>query len=79
MDQEAVIADIENKAWEAGVSMRRVCTLAGVHPTTFSRWKKTDRNPNPIGAKLKTVQQLYTALDTLRSEAPKRRTRRAVA
>lgn len=79
MDQEAVIADIESKAWEAGVSIRRVCTLAGVHPTTFSRWKKSERNPDPIGANLKTIQQLYAALEDLRQAAPKRRTRSAVA
>ena len=79
MDQEAVIADIENKAWEAGVSIRRVCALAGVHPTTFSRWKKSERNPDPIGANLKTIAQLYAALDSVRSSAPKRRSRKAVA
>jgi hypothetical protein len=79
MDQEAVIADIESKAWEAGVSIRRVCTLAGVHPTTFSRWKKSERNPDPIGANLKTIRQLYAALDELRQAAPKRRARSAVA
>lgn len=79
MDQEAVIADIESKAWEAGVSIRRVCTLAGVHPTTFSRWKKSERNPDPIGANLRTIQQLYAALDELRQAAPKRRARSAVA
>jgi len=79
MDQEAVIADIENRAWEAGVSIRRVCALAGVHPTTFSRWKKSERNPDPIGANLKTIQQIYLALDTLRAETPRRRARKAVA
>lgn len=78
MDQEAVIADIENKAWQAGVSIRRVCALAGVHPTTFSRWKKSERNPDPIGANLKTIQQLYSALDSLTT--PKRRaSRKAVS
>lgn len=79
MDQEAVIADIESKAWEAGVSIRRVCTRAGVHPTTFSRWKKSERNPEPMGASLRTIQQLYVALEQLRAEAPRRRARKAVA
>lgn len=79
MDQEAVIADIESRAWQAGVSIRRVCTLAGVHPTTFSRWKKSERNPDPIGANLKTIQQLYAALDSLTQSTPKRRARKAVA
>lgn len=78
MDQEAVIADIEGRAWQAGVSIRRVCTLAGVHPTTFSRWKKSERNPNPIGANLKTIKQLYAALDSL-SQGKQRSTRKAAS
>lgn len=79
MDQEAFIKDIEERAWQLGVPMRRVCTLAGVHPTTFSRWKKSERNPDPIGANLQTIRRLHEALDSLSSKAPKRRTRKAVA
>lgn len=77
MNQEAVIADIERRAWEAGVSIRRVCTLAGVHPTTFSRWKKSERNPDPMGANLKSIEQIYLALEALSNS--KRRVRRAVS
>ena len=76
MNQEAVIADIERRAREAGVSIRRVCTLAGVHPTTFSRWKKSERNPDPMGANLKSIEQIYQVLQSL--PAARRRTRRAV-
>ena len=73
MDQEAVIADIERRAHMAAVSIRQVCIEAGVHPTTFSRWKKSERNPEPQGANLKLVGQLYEALDRL--AAPPRRRR----
>ena len=65
MDQQTVIADIESRAREAAVSIRRVCIEAGVHPTTFSRWKKSDRNPDPQGANLKLIGQLYEAIERI--------------
>lgn len=74
MDQEAVIADIENRAREAAVSIRRVCIEAGVHPTTFSRWKKSERNPDPQGANLKLVGQLYDAIERLKKPVRQRGT-----
>jgi hypothetical protein len=73
MDQESVIADIEYRARMAAVSIRQVCIEAGVHPTTFSRWKKSERNPDPQGANLKLVEELYKALDRL--AGPQRRRR----
>lgn len=75
MDQDAVIADIEHRARMAAVSIRQVCIQAGVHPTTFSRWKRSERNPHPQGANLKLVGQLYEALDRI-SNPPRRRSRR---
>lgn len=77
MDQESVIADIEHRARQAAVTIRQVCIEAGVHPTTFSRWKKSERNPDPQGANLKLVGQLYEALDRLahpRRRAPRKST-----
>lgn len=65
MDQESVIADIESRARRIGVPIRQVCIEAGVHPTTFSRWKVSERNPDPKGANLKLVGQLYDAIDRL--------------
>jgi len=74
MDQESVIADIELRAHCAGVSMNRVCQRAGVNPTTFSRWKKSERNPQPIGATLRSIGRLYDALVAIEAEkAGKRR------
>lgn len=69
MNQESVIADIEAKARRAGISINRLCKKADLNPTTFSRWKRSERNPEPIGATLHSIGKLYAALDRL---APKR-------
>ncbi|MBB5987391.1 transposase [Sphingobium lignivorans] len=71
MDQEAVIADIEARAFAARVSISSICRLAGVHPTTFSRWKKSDGNPQPISANMSSIEKLYAALAEI--EGRKRR------
>lgn len=78
MNQESVIADIEARARAAGVSIGRLCRAADLNPTTFSRWKKSERNPEPIGATLHSIGKLYDALDRL---APKlaRRTGKVAA
>lgn len=73
MDQEAIITEIERRAHEARVSIATVCKRAGVHPTTFSRWKKSPRNPNPIGANLATLKRIDEALRDI--ERPRRRRR----
>lgn len=67
MNQETVIADIEQRAFMAGVSINALCRKAGVHPTTFSRWKKSERNPDPLGATLHSIGKLYDALQSLES------------
>lgn len=69
MNQESVIADIEAKALGAGLTIARLCEEAGVHPTTFSRWKRSERNPEPLGATLNSIAKLHDALDRL---TPKR-------
>lgn len=71
MDQESVISDIERRAQRAGISIRSLCERADVHPTTFSRWKRTERNPAPMGASLLAIGRLYDAL--LSFEAQQRR------
>lgn len=58
MDQQSIIAGIEQRAKDAGLTMSEVCSRAGVHPTTFSRWKRSDKNPDPIGATLKSLAKL---------------------
>ena len=77
MDQQSVIADIEDRARRAGVSIRVVCERAGVHPTTFSRWKLTELNPEPAGASLISIGKIYSALEEIVAE--RRRARKAVA
>lgn len=79
MDQQITVRDIEERAYEERVSLRFVCQRAGVHPTTFFRWKKTKKNPEPVGANLSTVKKLYDALDDIAAENKRRRVRKAVA
>ena len=62
MDQQQFIADFEARAKALGVSIGRVCEDAGIHPTTFSRWKASARNPEPVGASLKSLLAIDTAL-----------------
>jgi len=62
MDQQAIIADIEARAKAKGLTMQELCGLADVHPTTFSRWKKSEKNPDPIGATMKSLEKLDAAL-----------------
>jgi hypothetical protein len=65
MDQQDIIATIEARAAKLKVSMNEVCQNAGVHPTTFSRWKLSDRNPQPIGATIKSLSAITDELDRL--------------
>lgn len=68
MDQETVIADIERRARLAGVSIRALCQRANVHPTTFSRWKRSEHNPEPMGAGLLAIGRIYDALRVAESD-----------
>ena len=65
MDQQDIIATIEGRAAKLGLSINDVCQEAGVHPTTFSRWKISEKNPQPIGATIKSLSALTDALDRL--------------
>lgn len=65
MDQQDIIATIEARATALDVPMSRVCEEANIHPTTFSRWKLSDKNPKPIGATLTSLSALTGALDRL--------------
>lgn len=76
MDQESIIEDIERRAFEARVSIRALCRHAGINPTTFSRWKKSERNPEPFAATTRSLGKLYTALGYFEALA-RRRARRA--
>ena len=62
MDQQTIIAQLEARAKALGIPMSQVCEDAGVHPTTFSRWKVSERNPEPVGASLKSLTAIDAAL-----------------
>lgn len=68
MDQQEIIAGIEDRADKLGVPISKLCEEAGIHPTTFSRWKKSEKNPDPIGATLKSLTALTAALDARESK-----------
>lgn len=62
MDQQAIIADLEARAAALGLPISEVCRKAGLHPTTFSRWKRSDKNTDPIGATIKSLNALDEVL-----------------
>ena len=68
MDQQSVIADFEERARRADVSMRQVCMKAGVAASTFSRWKVSEGNPNPVGATLASIGRLDEALRSFETQ-----------
>lgn len=65
MDQQDIIASIEERAAKLQLSIAEVCQQAKVHPTTFSRWKISEKNPQPIGATIKTLVAITDVLDEL--------------
>lgn len=62
MDQQQIIADIEARAKRVGMTMGEACTKANLHPTTFSRWKLSEKNPTPVGANLSSLSRLQAVL-----------------
>lgn len=70
MDQQSIIAAMEDRARKLGLPMSEVCRQANVHPTTFSRWKKSEKNPEPIGASIKTLSALDLALTKFEKRKP---------
>lgn len=73
MEQERIIARLEARAKAAGVTMRAICISAGIHPTTFCRWKKSDRNLNPTGATLSSLNKLEAAIRDIEAKASRTR------
>lgn len=73
MDQQIIVAEIEARAKAIGLPMSDVCQKAGVHPTTFSRWKLSERNPEPIGATMKSLAAIDRALTEAEQTAPAER------
>lgn len=70
MDQQTIIAEIEARATALKLSISELCTRANVHPTTFSRWKVSERNPEPVGATIKSLRAICDILDAEEGRAP---------
>jgi hypothetical protein len=68
MDQQSIIAGLEDRARGVGLSMSEICRRAKVHPTTFSRWKLSERNPQPIGATIKCLNALQMVIEAAERE-----------
>lgn len=64
LDQQTVIAEIERRTQNINLTVAEICARAGIHPTTFSRWKKTDRTPNPGGANYDSFVKIFAAIET---------------
>lgn len=73
MDQQTIIADIEERAAKVGLPISEVCKRASLHPTTFSRWKLSEKNPDPIGATIKSLRALDDVLTAAEKAAPSTR------
>jgi transcriptional regulator with XRE-family HTH domain len=69
MDQQTIIAEIERRAAALHLSISEVCRRAKVHPTTFSRWKLSENNPDPIGATIKSLRAITGVLDQAEATA----------
>ncbi|MBO9710537.1 MAG: hypothetical protein J7521_20240 [Caulobacter sp.] len=62
MDQQQIISALEDRAKRVGLPMAEVCKRAGIHPTTFSRWKLSERNPQPKGAAIPSVAKIEAVI-----------------
>ena len=68
MEQQTIIAAMEARAKALGLSMLSVCEQAGVHQTTFSRWKLSEQNPTPMDAKLGSINKIGEVLARLEQD-----------
>lgn len=69
MDQQQFIADLEARAKAAGLTIRDACVRADLHPTTFSRWKLTDRNSKPVNANFASLSRLREVVEAAERSA----------
>jgi hypothetical protein len=72
MEQQSTIRDIERRAKASRISIASLCRQAGIHPVTFFRWKKSPKNPDPVGANFHSIEALYRELDKIDAEDAKR-------
>lgn len=63
MDQQQIIADLEARARAAGLTIAEACARAKLHPTTFSRWKASEKNPSPVNANLGSINRLRDVVE----------------
>lgn len=72
MDQQQILNDLAARAKNVGLTMSEVCKEAGIHPTTFSRWRQSDKNPEPKGAPIPSVARIEAVIakrETMREAA----------
>lgn len=62
MDQETIISEMEARAKALGLNIGKLCEIAGVHHTTFSRWKRSERNPVPMSANIGSLNKIELVL-----------------
>ncbi|MFO6448812.1 transposase [Erythrobacter sp. NE805] len=76
MEQQSIVRDIERRAKASRISIAELCRRAGISPDTFFKWRKTPRNPDPVGANLHSVEALYRELAKIDAEDAQRLARR---
>lgn len=72
MEQQTIVREIERRAKASRISIAELCRRAGISPDTFFKWRKTPRNPDPVGANLHSIEALYRELDKIEAEDAKR-------
>lgn len=65
MEQQAIIQSFVERAKALNVPITTVCERAGVHPTTFHRWKQSERNTKPVGMTFASMAAIQNALDSM--------------
>ena len=55
-------SEIEAEAKSAGLSITALCEKAGVHPSTFHKWKSEQHHP-----KINVVQRFLNAIKSVRT------------
>jgi len=63
MEQQQIIADLEARAKAAGLTIGEACRRADLHPTTFSRWKLSEKNRRPVGANLDSISRFRAVVE----------------
>jgi predicted transcriptional regulator len=63
---------LEQQAIEAGISINDLCDTAKIARSTFTRWKNGTN-----GATFSVVKKLYAALDQLKNESKKHKSKRS--